>query len=74
MWDKRFWNLQVSDATDKTMQLRILATSADSSKSWDLRCDIREKFIAYVQKMHPQRLPLIRMQMDGPAAGLMANR
>jgi len=74
LWDKRFWNLQVSDANDKTMQLRILATSADSSKSWDLRCDIREKFIAYVQKMHPQRLPLIRMQMEGPAAGSMANR
>jgi len=74
LWDKRFWNLQVTDATDKTMQLRILATSADSSKSWNLRCDIREQFIAYIQKMHPQRLPLIRAQIDGPAAGLMANR
>jgi hypothetical protein len=40
LWDNRFWNLQVSDATDKTIQLRVLATSADSSKSWDLRCEI----------------------------------
>ena len=57
LWDKRFWNLQVTDATEKTMQIRVLATAADSSKSWDLRCDIREKLIAYIQKNHPQSLP-----------------
>jgi len=27
-----------------------LATAADSSKSWDLRCDIRERLIARVQQ------------------------
>jgi len=61
LWDKRFWNLQVSDTTEKTMQLRILATSADSSASWDLRCEIREKFIAYIQNHHPQSLPRTRL-------------
>jgi small-conductance mechanosensitive channel len=66
LWDKRFWNLQVTDATEKTMQIRVLATSADSSKSWDLRCDIREKFIAYIQKNHPQSLPQRRnVQLGG---------
>ena len=62
LWDKRFWNLVVSDATDKTMQLRVLATAADSSKSWDLRCDIREKFIAFIQRTHPECLPALRIQ------------
>jgi small-conductance mechanosensitive channel len=62
LWDKRFWNLQVSDASEKTMQLRILATSADASKSWDLRCAIREQFIAYIQKNHPQSLPRVRAE------------
>jgi small-conductance mechanosensitive channel len=64
LWDKRFWNLQVTDATEKTMQIRVLATSADSSKGWDLRCDIREKLIAYIQKNHPQSLPQIRASFD----------
>ncbi|HEY5084265.1 MAG TPA: hypothetical protein VII48_07090, partial [Rhizomicrobium sp.] len=64
LWDKRFWNLAVTDATDRTMQLRVLATAEDSSKSWDLRCDIREKFIAYIQKSHPESLPLLRI--DAP--------
>ena len=64
LWDKRFWNLQVSDATEQTMQLRVLATAEDSSKAWDLRCEIREKLIDYVQKHYPESLPKTRIQMD----------
>ncbi|HEV7135785.1 MAG TPA: mechanosensitive ion channel domain-containing protein [Steroidobacteraceae bacterium] len=60
LWDRRFWNLQVSDTSERTMQLRVLATSEDSSKSWNLRCEIREKFIAYIQEHHPGSLPLVR--------------
>lgn len=72
LWDQRFWNLQVTDASEKTMQLRVLATSADSSKSWDLRCAIREKLIAYIQKNHPQSLPQLRASFEKslPAAPL----
>ena len=62
-WDGRFWNLQVSDASERTMQLRVLATAADSSKCWDLRCEVRERFIAYIQKHHPQSLPQLRAQL-----------
>lgn len=63
LWDKRFWNLQVSDTSEKTIQLRILATSSDSSRSWDLRCAIREQFIAYVQSNHPDALPRFRAEV-----------
>jgi small-conductance mechanosensitive channel len=72
LWDKRFWNLQVTDATDKTMQLRVLATAADSSKSFDLRCEIREKFIAYIQRNHPHGLPRFRAEMLRPSPGANA--
>jgi small-conductance mechanosensitive channel len=65
LWDKRFWNLQVTDATEKTMQLRVLATTADASQGWDLRCAIREQLIAYIQKNHPQSLPHFRTEIDG---------
>jgi small-conductance mechanosensitive channel len=64
LWDKRFWNLQVSEATEHTMQLRVLATAADSSKAWDLRCEIREKLIGYVQKHYPHSLPRNRVELE----------
>jgi small-conductance mechanosensitive channel len=65
LWDKRFWNLQVTDTTEKTMQIRVLATAADSSVAWNLRCDIREKLIAYLQKNYPQSLPHLRTEISG---------
>jgi small-conductance mechanosensitive channel len=64
LWDRRFWNLQVSDATEHSMQLRVLATAADSSKAWDLRCEIREKLIDYVQRHYPQSLPKSRVGLE----------
>lgn len=64
LWDKRFWNLQVSDAFETNMQLRVLCTAADSSKAWDLRCAIREQFIAFIQKNYPQCLPRYRAEVD----------
>jgi hypothetical protein len=64
LWDKRFWNLQVTDATDRAIRIRVLVTAADASKSWDLRCEIREKLIAYLQTHHPQRLPRVRAEVE----------
>ena len=60
-WDGRLALLQVTDGDERGMQLRILVTSADSSKSWDLRCKIREGLIHYMQLYHPEHLPLTRV-------------
>jgi small-conductance mechanosensitive channel len=65
LWDRRFWNLQVSDADAKSMQLRVLATTANSSDSWDLRCEIREKLVAFIRERHPRSLPKLRAEVDG---------
>jgi hypothetical protein len=56
--------LQVTDADARTMQLRVLATAADASQAFDLRCEIREKFIAHIQKHHPQSLPRVRATLN----------
>ena len=69
LWDKRFWNLQVTDATEQTQQLRVLATSENSDKSWDLRCDIREKLIALIHRDYPQCLPRFRADLFPTSGG-----
>ena len=69
LWDGRFWNLQVTDSSERSMQLRVLATTADSSKGWNLRCAIREQLIAYIQDQYPQCLPRLRAEVGaGPQA------
>lgn len=73
-WDQRFWNLQVSDAGERTMTLRVLCTAVDASLAWDLRCAVREELIAYLQREHPEALPRMRADVAGadvtqPAGG-----
>jgi len=67
-WDRRFWNLQVTDTTERAMQVRVLATAADSGKAWDLRCEIREKLIDMIQRKYPQSLPKVRGELGSTAA------
>jgi small-conductance mechanosensitive channel len=52
-WDKRVANIQVTDTKERYMELRILISSTDSSKNWDLRVDIREKMIKYLNDYYP---------------------
>lgn len=64
LWDRRFWNLQVTDTNEHAVQLRILVTTENSSKGWDLRCEVREKIIAHIQQHHPGSLPRVRAEVE----------
>lgn len=66
LWDGRVSVLQVTDTSEKAIQLRILASSADASKGWDLRCFIREKMINYISCNYPDSLPQLRANVIEP--------
>jgi len=61
LWDGRAWGLQVTDTTDRTVTLRALMSAPDASIAWDLRCLVRERFVAFLQTQYPQCLPRIRL-------------
>jgi small-conductance mechanosensitive channel len=64
-WDRRFWNLQVTDATADALQIRVLATAADASIAFDLRCDIREGLMRYIATEMPEAIVRRRLVADG---------
>jgi hypothetical protein len=64
MWDGKVWGLQVTNATDHTMELRALMSAPDSSRAWDLRCHVREKLIEHLQNRYPQSLPQTRVHLQ----------
>jgi len=66
-WDGRVCVLQVTDASERSMQLRALVSARDSGQAWDLRCRIREGLIAYVQMHWPDCLPRLRVE-ESPQA------
>ncbi len=63
LWDGKVWGLQVTNATDKTVELRALMGAHNSSDAWDLRCNVREKLIDFLQREYPDALPRIRAEL-----------
>lgn len=66
LWDRRASSVLVTDAVGGYVQLRFLVSAEDSSKQWDLRCEVREHMVTWLQKNHPEALPLSRISLDNP--------
>src|SRR3984957_10999919 len=64
LWKGEVCVLQVSDATEHTLQLRALMDARDSSSAWDLRCFVREKLIQFLQQKYPNTLPKVRAELQ----------
>lgn len=69
-WDGRVSLLQVTDTNERAMQLRMLVSSADSGRNWDLRCRVREGLLAFVHGNYPEALPRLRGEWSEPPEAL----
>jgi len=68
LWDGRVCGLQVTNLTDRTMELRCLISSSGSSQSFDLRCVVREKMIEFLRENYSHALPTLRVEVQGAKA------
>jgi small-conductance mechanosensitive channel len=64
IWDKRVAKIQVTNATEKTVEMRALISAENSSNAWELRCLVREKLIEFMQRNYPESLPRIRLETN----------
>ncbi len=62
LWDGHVVKLQVTNMTEKTIEMRALVSAASSPELWDLRCFVREKLIDFLQKQYPDCLPRVRIE------------
>jgi small-conductance mechanosensitive channel len=60
LWNKLVCGLQVTNLTDRSMELRCLVSSRNSSENFDLRCLVREKMTAWIQRNYPDAFPTTR--------------
>jgi small-conductance mechanosensitive channel len=63
-WDGDVINLQVTDITDRTLQIRCLASARNAGAAFDLRCEIREQLSAFIRDHLPEALPRDRLAVD----------
>ncbi len=62
-WDGRVCVLQVTNATERTVELRALVSAGNSPAAWDLRVYVREKLIEFLQRDYPHALPRSRVEV-----------
>lgn len=62
-WDRNVVNVAVTDLKERTMEVRILVSASNSGRTFDLRCEMREKLIDFIQQEYPQTLPLMRLEL-----------
>jgi small-conductance mechanosensitive channel len=63
LWDGRVCALQVTGASERTVELRALVSASDSSKAWELRCEVRERLIEFIRRNCPEGLPRTRAEI-----------
>lgn len=68
LWDGRIARLQVTNTTEKSVELRALVSAANSADVWELRCFVREQLIEFIRKNYPGGLPKERVEMNQAGA------
>lgn len=67
--ESKLWNgdvaaLQVTDTKEGTVEVRGLMSAASSGAAFDLRCEVRERLIAWLQETYPHALPRGRIEVE----------
>jgi small-conductance mechanosensitive channel len=72
LWDGAVAGVQVTDAKEHTLEVRVLVSARNSGELFDLRCNVRENLIAWLQESYPSSLPHERVlnTIDDRAASL----
>ena len=60
IWDRRVFAFQVTDFRSDSVEIRILATAGSAPEAFDLRCEIREQLLSFLQSHYPNSFPKVR--------------
>lgn len=68
LWDERVGVLQVTDAVEGYVRVRMLVSASNAPDLFDLRCHIREGMVAWLQRTNPGALPRRRLEHQSERA------
>lgn len=64
LWDGDVVSLQVTDISERVAQVRCLTSARNAGVAFDLRCEVREKMLAFMRDECPEALPRDRVDLD----------
>lgn len=65
LWDGEVDVIQVTNTSDRTVELRSLVSAANAGDAWTLRCELRERLVTFLSETQPNALPRERMRIHG---------
>jgi small-conductance mechanosensitive channel len=60
LWDRKVCSVQVTNLSERTMEIRCLMSARNSSDQFDLRCMIREEMVKFIQENYADAFPRTR--------------
>nr|WP_295110859.1 mechanosensitive ion channel family protein [uncultured Caulobacter sp.] len=70
LWDGKVVNLAVTDLTAEVMEVRCLVSARNAPRTFDLRCEVREKMMAFLRDEVPEAFPKRRLALAAEASAL----
>ena len=64
LWDGQVVNVAVTEFHPREMELRILISASNAARTFDLRCEMREKLVDWLQRHNPGALPRTRAAIE----------
>ncbi|EUB97225.1 MscS Mechanosensitive ion channel [Rhizobium sp. CF080] len=74
LWDRRVVAVQVTDFRENVMEIRILVSASNAPRTFDLRCEVREKIIDFIQREYSASLPRVRAEGTASAVRTAAGK
>ncbi|MDA3949337.1 MAG: mechanosensitive ion channel [Spirochaeta sp.] len=69
LWDGDVDVIQVTNTTERTVELRSLVSARNAPQAWELRCHLRERLVSALKTGQPGALPRERMRIQGTITG-----
>jgi small-conductance mechanosensitive channel len=66
LWDGKVVNLAVTDITAQVLEVRCLVSARNAPMAFDLRCEVREKMMAFIAQELPLALARQRLALADP--------
>jgi len=63
-WDGKVSALQVTDATPRTLEVRAILSAPNADALGNLRAEVRERLIDFLQQRYPGSLPRLRADLE----------
>lgn len=64
LWDGTAMALQVTNLTERSMEVRCLMSAKDSSTAFNLQCLVREQMTDWVREHYPMAFPTMRIAAE----------